>query len=247
MSLSLETRFETVIGQINSHILSSIHVYPLLDLTRLDEAAVATEIASLAAKAQQDHVAAICVYPQHLTWIPPLHAIQRATVVNFPGGDGEHEHILRDIEQAITEQQADEIDYVFAYSTYLAGQQSHALGWCREAYELCQKQGRLFKVILETGALPSLEMMYQLSCKVIENGCDMLKTSTGKIKTGASLPAAFALLTAIQDSQKACGIKISGGVKTLAQASQYIHLAEHMLEQSVAKDWFRIGTSQIQG
>jgi deoxyribose-phosphate aldolase len=247
MSLSLETRFDTVIEQLDTHILSTARVYPLLDLTRLDETAVAEDIKALGVKAQQDRVAAICVFPQHLAWVPPLNAIQRATVVNFPGGHDAHEQILRDIEQAIADQHADEIDYVFAYPTYLAGQQSHALAWCREAYELCRQHGRLFKVILETGALQSLDMIYQLSCDVIENGCDMLKTSTGKINIGASLPAAFAILTAIQDSQISCGIKISGGIKTLAQASHYIHLAEHMLDQSVTKNWFRIGASQIHG
>jgi deoxyribose-phosphate aldolase len=247
MSISLETRFDAIIEQLDSHILSAARVYPLIDLTRLDEAALAEDIDALVAKAQQEHVAAVCVFPQHLAWLPPLEAIQRATVVNFPTGNGVHEQVLRDIEHAIHQQQADEIDYVFAYPAYLAGQKSHALAWCREAYELCQQQGRLFKVILETGALHSVDMIYQLSCDVIENGCDMLKTSTGKINIGASLQAAFAMLSAIKDSQGSCGIKISGGIKTLAQASAYIHLSEQMLDQAVAKNWFRIGASQVSG
>ena len=73
----------------------------------------------------------------------------------------------------------------------------------------------------------------------------MLKTSTGKITPGASLQAVFVMLSAIKDSQSGCGIKISGGIKTLAQASVYIHLSEHMLEKNVGKNWFRIGASQI--
>lgn len=245
MSLSLDIRFTKAAEQLASHVLSSSRIYSLLDLTRLDAQAGDADIAALVAKAQQDHVAAICVYPQHLEWVPLISPIQRATVVNFPGGDQVHDRILEHIEQAIEKHQADEIDYVFAYATYLAGQTSHALGWCREAYQLCQQHGRMFKVILETGALPSIDTIYQLSCDLIENGCDMLKTSTGKIPTGASLQAAFAILTAIKDSQSPTGIKISGGIKTLAQASTYIHLAEQMLEQEVNKTWFRIGASQI--
>ena len=53
MSLSLETRFDTIIEQLDTHILSAARVYPLLDLTRLDEAALAEDIDALVAKAQQ--------------------------------------------------------------------------------------------------------------------------------------------------------------------------------------------------
>lgn len=245
MSISLESRFDKMAEQLDSHILSATRIYPLIDLTRLDEQAIASDIEALVAKAQQEQVAAICVYPQHLEWVPEIAPIQRATVVNFPGGDRVHDQVLMHIEHAIEKQHADEIDYVFAYSTYLAGQTSHALAWCHEAHQLCKQHGRMFKVILETGAVQSIDKIYQLSCEVIEKGCDMLKTSTGKTPVGASLQAAFAMLTAIKDSQNNTGIKVSGGVRTFAQASAYIHLAERMLEQSVDKTWFRIGASQL--
>lgn len=245
MSISLETRFDNLVQQLDYPILSSARIFPLVDLTCLDEQAIAADIQALVEKAQQDQVAAICVYPKHLEWIPAISPIQRATVVNFPSGDHIHDQVLTHIEQAIAKQNADEIDYVFAYSAYLAGQRSHALGWCQEAYQLCQEHGRMFKVIIETGAMPTIDMIYKLSGDIIEKGCDILKTSTGKIPVGASLQAAFAMLTAIKDSQSQTGIKISGGVKTLAQASAYVHLAEHMLEQTANKKWFRIGASQI--
>ena len=143
------------------------------------------------------------------------------------------------------QQQADEIDYVFAYTAYLDGQHETALAWCHEAYQLCQIHGRLFKVILETGAIPTPNMIYQLSADVIQSGCDMLKTSTGKIAVGATLPAVFAMLTAIQDHKPTCGIKCSGGIKTIANASAFIHLAEKVLDKKVDKSWFRIGASTL--
>lgn len=245
MSRSLETRFDMLIEQLATHILPAELIHPLVDLTCLDEQADQQVVDALVSKAQQEKVAAVCVYPQHLAWIPSLNAIQRATVVNFPGGNMAHEQVLRDIEQAITQQYADEIDYVFAYPHYLAGKTSHALDWCTEAHQLCKQHGRMFKVILETGALSSINAVYQISSHVLEAGCDMLKTSTGKINIGASLQAAFAILTAIKESQRDCGIKISGGIKNLAQASTYVHLSEHMLEKAVDKNWFRIGASRI--
>ena len=245
MNVTWETRFDTIIEQLNSHILSASRIHSLLDLTYLNEAATENDMVALGKQAQQQHVAAICVYPQHLAWIPPLDGIRLATVSNFPSGNLDHEQILQDIEQVITQQHVEEIDYVFAYSVYLSGQKSHALACCRDVYELCQTHGRKLKVILETGALPSLDRIYTISRELVDLGCGMLKTSTGKITPGASLQAVFVMLSAIKDSQSGCGIKISGGIKTLAQASVYIHLSEHMLEKNVGKNWFRIGASQI--
>ena len=63
--------------------------------------------------------------------------------------------------------------------------------------------------------------------------------------TGATLSAATAMLTAIVDSKKTCGIKLSGGIKTIEQAQSYIVLAEDMMRVPVDKHWFRIGASTL--
>lgn len=232
------------IEQAPSHCFSLEQILPLVDLTLLNLQATPEEIIQLSKAAHTQHVAAVCVFPQHLQYVKAN--IPRATVVNFPGGNHDHQQILHDMEHAIMDHQADEIDYVFAYPLYLAGQQAEALSRCREAYRLCHSQGRLFKVILETGALPSTDMIYQLSQEVIHAGCDMLKTSTGKISVGATLPAVFAMLNAIHDLQSTCGIKCSGGIKTTEQASRFIHLSQQVLGKPVDKTWFRIGASAIQ-
>ncbi len=244
MSSRLEQQFHSL--SLPNHRLSAPTIAAILDLTRLDTQATASDIETLIQKAKQDQVAAVCVLPEHLEWVPCLTPIQRATVVNFPRSDQLPQQVLQDIEQAITHHNADEIDYVLAYPIYLTSQKNEALAWCRDAYQLCRHYGRLFKVILETGALGSLEIIHRASCDVMEAGCDMLKTSTGKIAVGATLPAVFAILKAIQDREQGCGIKCSGGIRSVAQASQFIHLAEHVLEKSADKTWFRIGTSGIQ-
>lgn len=245
MTPPLDHQFDMIIQQLDVHILSAERVWPLIDLTLLNESVARSDLDALTQKAKREQVAAICVYPQHLALIPPLEPIRRATVVNFPDGAQSQDQVLQTIEQAMLQYYADEIDYVFSYPQYLSGHTSEALACCREAYQMCQEHGRLFKVIIETGALGSMDMIHQISCDVIEAGCDMLKTSTGKISVGASLPAAFAMLTAIKDSHSSCGIKVSGAIKTLQQASSYIHLAESIMDQSVDKTWFRIGASSI--
>jgi len=244
MSSSLEKQYYSL--SLPDYLLSPLVISALLDLTKLDTQATHSDIETLIQKAKLDQVAAICVLPQHLEWVPPLTPIQRATVVNFPKGDQSPQQVLNDIEQAINHHNADEIDYVLAYPTYLSSRRREALAWCRDAYQLCRQHKRLFKVILETGALGTLETIHQASWDVMEAGCDMLKTSTGKLAVGATLPAVFAMLKAIQDRGQPCGIKCSGGIRTVAQASTFIHLAEDILEKSADKTWFRIGASIVE-
>lgn len=244
----------------------------LTDLTLLNSAASETDIKNLVINALDKRVAAICVLPQHLNLVSNAVIVSTsessdfelrsheldseietitafapalATVVNFPSGEESHDTVLRAIEHAITLHKAHEIDYVFPYQSYLAGDIKKALSSCTSAYQQTKQQGAIFKVILETGALPSLDMIYQLSLDIIENGCDFLKTSTGKIATGATLPAAFAMLKAITDTKIPCGIKISGGIKTQEQAHQYIRLAQGMTGLKLNKHWFRLGTSTM--
>lgn len=217
----------------------------LIDYTCLKTDASIEEIESLSAIAAELHVAAVCIYPQHLDLIPQTLPITRATVVNFPTGESSLPQVLESIEQIKREHQVDEIDYVFPYQTYLSGNEARALSDCKAVSSLCKHHHLTFKVILETGAFSSLEMIHDLSLKVIATGCDFLKTSTGKIPQGASIPAAFAMLLAIKESHATCGIKLSGGIKTIEQATAYVQLAQFMLNKKSNASWLRLGTSSL--
>lgn len=215
------------------------------DLTLLSTQATVYDIKTLAEQGCQAGVAALCVYPQHLQFIPKNSLIQRATVANFPTGNEPQTMVLHTIQQAITQYEADEIDYVFPYQRYLAGDKKAALSDCHKAYQQTKQYGKCFKVILETGALPCPDYVYELSLAVIKSGCDFLKTSTGKTTIGATIPAAQAILQAIQDTKANCGIKVSGGIRTIEQAEQYINLAKKIIGIAPNKHWFRLGMSQL--
>jgi deoxyribose-phosphate aldolase len=220
-------------------------ILPLVDLTRLDTNATASEISNCAAIAEINSVGALCILPEHLHFIPKTYSIPCATVINFPTGNDPHASNLSAIEQAASHPTLHEIDYVFPYQAYLTGNKTDTLSHCQEASRLSKQHNLLFKVILETGALPSLDVIYQLSLDVIAQGCDFLKTSTGKVAVGATIPAAIAMLSAIFDSEIPCGIKFSGGIKTIEQASAYVRLAEHMQGLTANKQWVRLGMSQL--
>lgn len=248
--MNLDERLTDVLRDIHDLVkgiddIPAQEIVHLLDLTLLKIEATPEMIHGLVKKANQHQVAAICIFPQHLQYVPPTNQIKRATVVNFPTGGDLHQHVLDTVEQCITLKQADEIDYVFSHRAYLAGSKVEALSNCQEIYQLCKKNRVLFKVIVETGALPSNQVIYEMSRAIIDNGCDFLKTSTGEAAGGATIPDTFAILSAIVDSNTPCGIKVSGGIKTMEQAQSYIRLAEYMLNRTLDKQWLRIGASKL--
>ncbi len=229
----------------DKNIISTKDIISLIDLTHIDGNATAHDIDGLATKAMKNQVAAICVLPKHLDYISPNINIKRATVINFPTGNKPHLEVLKTIEQTIAFKTIDEIDYVFPYQAYLAQNQRMALSYCHEAYKLCKQHQLTFKVIIETGALPSNEIIYELSQEIINRGCDFLKTSTGKITHGATIPAVFAILAAIVDNNSTCGIKVSGGIKTIEQALSYMQLAHYMFQRKLDNTNFRLGASSL--
>lgn len=246
--MSLEQAFIAALDQVNNRINDKAfcqRAISLIDLTLLDDNATGQALTLLQDKANHSQVAAICVFPDALSHIQPDATIKRATVVNFPHGQDPLEQTLRDIEQIISRHHPDEIDYVFPWKNYLAGLDAASLSHCQQAQSLCSKNHISFKVIVETGAFPTSESMYQLSRELIDLGCDFLKTSTGKIPTGATPMAAFSMLKAIQDSGSSCGIKVSGGIKEPEQAFLYMNLASHILKRDLDKTWFRIGASSL--
>lgn len=217
-----------------------------IDLTLLDEHASTEELTQLKHDAQQNGVAALCIYMQHLPEIMPQHSVSTATVINFPQGMEPLDVSLASIDKA-ARLGVNEIDYVFPYSMYLEGHTQKALHQCYTISELCKQHNLVLKVILESGAFSNLQDIYTISRELIDLECNFIKTSTGKIMPGASLSAAIAILSAIKDANASCGIKISGGIKKPQQAFHYAVLAELMINKPINKNWFRIGASSLLG
>ncbi len=227
-------------------------VIGLIDLTSLSGSETERDIEKLceSAASQYGHTAAVCVYPRFVGLAKSC--LQRfvasdiavATVVNFPTGDDPIEKIVADTELAIING-ADEIDMVLPYRAMLAGDLSHALTALWACKNACAGKARL-KVIIETGELESPQHILQACDLCLEVGADFIKTSTGKVAVNATLPAAMAILEVLKTSNASRGIKISGGVKTLEEAADYLDLTERMM----GADWidsrrFRFGASSL--
>lgn len=247
--MNIENEYSQTLHQLEQgkrqRIPASEEIIALLDLTLLDTEADAQAMSQFVEKVTSYPIAAACVYPKHLPCLPEHRSFKKATVTNFPSGLQPLAEVEQETCLAIEEGKADEIDYVFPYTAYLNGETVQALAHCSALSALCRDKQVGFKVILETGAFPSAITLYNACREILNQGCDFLKTSTGKLPVGATPLAVFTLLKAIHDSGSTSGIKVSGGVKHKAQALAYMNLAEYCLGKPVHQSWFRIGASSL--
>jgi deoxyribose-phosphate aldolase len=230
-----------------------------MDLTSLEGNDTVGKIVAMCAKAVRPDpgdpsipsVAAVCLYPQ----LVPV-AVRQVTGTGvkvasvaggFPAGLGPLDARLREIADVV-EQGADEVDVVLNRSLFLGGRYAEAFEELVAAREAAG-EARL-KTILEVGELGSYDRVRQASVLAMAAGTDFIKTSTGKIVTSATLPAALCMMEAARDfhrdTGRTVGVKVAGGVRASKQAIQYLVLLHETLgEEWMTPDRFRIGASSL--
>jgi len=220
-----------------------------LDLTDLTDNCTDQAIDALCRKALDPRgpVAAICIWPQFVKRAQDIlrgSPVRIATVVNFPAGGEDVDRVTDDVQEALSDG-ANEIDLVLPYEALRRGDQAIA----REMVEAVRDrvdQGRLLKVILETGELKDAALIEAASRLAIEAGADFIKTSTGKTSVSATPEAAEIMLDAIKASGRPVGLKPSGGIRSVADARIYFDLAERVMGPGWATpQTFRIGASSV--
>jgi deoxyribose-phosphate aldolase len=197
-------------------------------------------------------VAAVCVWPKFVRVSRRLLAgsgVKVATVAGgFPDGRATLERRVAEIKQSI-DAGTDEIDTVLSATSLGPGGEAMAFDEISASREACGP-GVVLKVILETGALVSPDSIRRAASIAMSAGADFIKSSTGKITGGATIPAARTMMQAVQDFSKTderpVGIKISGGIRKTDQAIEYVDL----LRTELGPDWatpdrFRLGASVL--
>jgi deoxyribose-phosphate aldolase len=221
-----------------------------LDLTSLNDGDDEAAVARLCERAQGAHgdVAAVCVWPRLAAFarnrLPSQIAV--AAVANFPAGGTDIEAALRDVRQ-IAAAGAQEVDVVLPWRALRDGDAASADALLRAVREA--SIGLRLKVILETGELQDPALISRASMLALDAGADMLKTSTGKTPKGATPAAAELMLRAIAAHPAArshAGLKVSGGIRRVADALPYIALCrQHLGEAALQPQRFRIGASSL--
>ena len=221
---------------------------PLLDLTDLSEGCTPQAIEALCARARGGPapVAAVCVWPRFVAGARRIlegSPVRVATVANFPHGGPDAEAAAEEARASLADG-ADEVDVVIPYRALAAGDEAAAARLILAARRATE--GATLKVILETGELKDPARI-AAACRVaLDAGADFLKTSTGKSPVSATPEAAEIMLTAIRDAGRPVGLKPSGGIRTLADAATYLHLADRIMGPDwVSPKTFRIGASGL--
>jgi deoxyribose-phosphate aldolase len=220
-----------------------------LDLTDLTETCSEHAIDELCARAVAPlgPVAAVCVWPQFVSRARAGlrgSAVRIATVVNFPAGGEDVDRVVDDTTEALGDG-ANEIDLVLPYGAVRRGDLDAASEMVAAVRDVVD-QGRLMKVILETGELKDPKLIEAASRLAIEAGADFIKTSTGKTPISATPEAAEIMLNAIKASRRPVGLKPSGGIRTVADAALYLGLADRVMGAGWATPaTFRIGASSL--
>ncbi|MBR5886510.1 MAG: deoxyribose-phosphate aldolase [Alistipes sp.] len=196
------------------------------------------------------NVASICVYPSFVETVglaidgTPM----RITSVGggFPASQTFIEVKMLEVAMAV-ENGADEVDIVLNVGKMLTGAYDEAANEV-EMIRSEMDSDVVLKVILETGALKTPELIRKASLISMAAGADFVKTSTGKIDVAATPEAAVVMCQAIKDFYEKTGTKVgfkaAGGVKTPQDAALYYTIVEQILgEQWLTTDLFRIGAS----
>jgi len=196
-----------------------------------------------------NNVASICVYPNFAEVVSTTLEVSdvNTTVVaaGFPSSQTFDEIKVAECSLAVAAG-ADEVDIVINVGQMLAGQYEEMCDTIEECKAACRD--KIFKVILETGALKSAQLIAKASVLAMYSGADFIKTSTGKISVAATPEAALVMCKMIkqyydQTGQKV-GFKVAGGVKTPDDAVKYYSIVKAVLgDEWLTKDLYRIGAS----
>lgn len=192
--------------------------------------------------------AGICIYP---AWVETVRNtltedVNIATVVGFPSSQTFLEVKVAETALAIS-YGADEIDMVLPVGKFLQGNYEEVYDEIAEIK--ASARGAKLKVILETGALGSIENIHKAAILAMQAGADFIKTSTGKDEP-TNLYHVYAMCKSIdayyKQTQQQVGIKIAGGVTTKQDALLYYCIISELLEEQwLSPDLFRIGTSKL--
>ena len=195
------------------------------------------------------NVASICIYPSFVETVGLVvdGSPMRITAVagGFPSSQTFLEVKMLEAAMAI-ENGADEIDIVLNAGKRLPGPYDEAAEEVVQPVE--DSAGTVLKVILETGALKTPELIRKASLLSMFAGADFIKTSTGKIDVAATPEAAVVMCHAIRDyherTGRRVGFKAAGGVRSAEDAALYYTIVERILGREwLTVDLFRIGAS----
>ena len=204
----------------------------VIDHTLLNPEATRNQVESLCDEAIRYRFACAMVNP---VWVPTaVSALSGAgvpvgVVIGFPLG-ASLVSTLRQEAAALTRLGARELDMVLPIGQLKSGNHHAVHQTIHAVAAVAHHHGALLKVILETTLL-TVEEKLRAAEIAIQAGADFLKTSTG-FASGGATPADVALLRGVAGAR--CGVKASGGIRTLAQVRALLEAGANRIGASAS-------------
>lgn len=204
----------------------------VIDHTILKPEATREEVENLCDEAVRYRFACAMVNP---VWVPTAVSVLSGTdvpvgvVIGFPLG-ATLDSTLRQEAAALTRLGAKELDMVIPVGQLKSGNHHAVERTIRAAANVAHHHGAILKVILET-CLLNVEEKLRGAEIAIQAGADFLKTSTGFSKAGATA-ADVALLRGVAGGR--CGVKASGGIRTLADVKTMLEAGANRIGASAS-------------
>ena len=204
----------------------------LFDHTLLKPEATRAQVVRVAEEAAEHRFACAMVNP---CWVSTAHEVLEGsgvpvgTVLGFPLGASLAVSKRAEAEE-LAKLGAHDLDMVLAVGLLKSGMHGAVLNDIRGVVEVAHDAGAIVKVILETSLL-TIEEKLRASELAIEAGADFLKTSTGFSASGATV-ADIALMRGVAGAR--CGVKASGGVRTLAEARAMVEAGANRIGASAS-------------
>ena len=201
-----------------------------LDHTLLKPEATRDQVVKLCEEAAHYRFACAMVNPG---WVAVAYSVLAGagvpvgTVVGFPLG-ASLSTTKREETASLVKFGAHDIDMVINIGQLKSGNNTAVAQDIRGVVEIAHEAGGIVKVILET-CLLSVEEKLRGSQLAVAAGADFLKTSTG-FSTGGATAADVALLRGV--AGRDCGVKASGGIRTLADARTMLDAGANRLGTS---------------
>lgn len=238
----------------------------MIDLTTLEGADTRRTVRSLCAKALNPDpgdlttppVAAVCIYgdlvPVAVEALRGSDVRVAAVTSAFPAGRASRDVKLTDTRDALRAG-AHEIDMVIDRGAFLSGRYLDVFNEIAALRAECDldRSGHPtahLKVILETGELVTYDNVRRASWLAMLAGASFIKTSTGKVSPGATLPGTLVMLEAVRDWRELTGIQIgvkaAGGIRATKDALRYLVMVKEVAgDDWVTPDFFRFGASSL--
>ncbi|MFP4555558.1 MAG: deoxyribose-phosphate aldolase [Bacteroidales bacterium] len=200
---------------------------------------------------EMPNVAAICVYPSLVTSVKESLRASNVKIASVAAGFPASQTFI-DIKlsecQMCIENGADELDVVISLGYFLEGDYFTVYSELQQIKEVAGE--KRVKVILETGAIPSISEIRLASFLAMEAGADFIKTSTGKIDVAATPEALYVMCEAAKEyyevTGRMVGIKPAGGMKTSSDAVLFYSIVEEVLgDKWLNNEWLRLGASSL--